>query len=212
MRLLPALLASLIISILSLEYASAGGIITQATIIREELDRGDIPSLGPKVLQANDRVSTLGYELTALDEISNPSNWSGVLLVDIDPTSRVIRLIPDSAMEFQTASVRLSTLYFGVSTFISDFFLAKETALSGSDPYVITALTDGFTFFDMSIAVSDPASGALLRFSPAGFLEFQYVSPVSVAAPPLSLLLMSLIAISCQTHRRKTGKFLLLRR
>ena len=78
------------------------------------------PSEGARVLRANDRTITPLDELTSADQVQNPSNWNGMLNVDLDSGSLTLRH-DGGFTDFQVVSIMISDIVFSdPNEFISD--------------------------------------------------------------------------------------------
>jgi len=98
--------AALASPVLGVPGSLAGTPLPQTVSIRVELDLSE--SSGPRVFEVTDVPVGDGPELTAADEIANPQNYCGALIVDVDNVAQTITITPDtdeSCSNFETASV-----------------------------------------------------------------------------------------------------------
>jgi hypothetical protein len=78
---------------------------------RTEGDLPDYGSVGPKVYQRLDASIGAGYELDGSDFLSNDSGWEGgEVWVDLDPLTKVLRLVAKDDLDFQYFRFSLARL------------------------------------------------------------------------------------------------------
>lgn len=119
--------------------------------IRVELDLPGLGS-GPKVFEVTDVTPSAGVELTNLDLIDNPSDWSGWLAVDVQPGTRRVVLIPDPAhLDFKTVRVRITSPDIRRLAVISD-----ELFDDVDDPVVDRSITVGGSYVEVRWSTPEP--------------------------------------------------------
>lgn len=91
--------------------------------IRVELDFVDAvePGDGPRVFEVTGVEAAAGtWELTEADEVENPSNWCGSVMVDVDPDAGLITVATEEDCNYHTATIRITSEQIGEITLVSD--------------------------------------------------------------------------------------------
>ncbi|WP_334143823.1 hypothetical protein [Rhabdothermincola sp.] len=114
-----AVLGSGLVVVAPMAYAEP---LPQTVSIRVELD---LPSCcdGPRVFEVTDAPVGPGPELTAANEVANPSNYCGALNVDVDNVAQTVTITPDtsqSCSNFETATVTVEGEGINTLTLVSD--------------------------------------------------------------------------------------------
>lgn len=96
--------------------------LPQTVSIRVELD---LPSCcdGPRVFEVVDVPVGPGPELTAANQVANPSNYCGALNVDVDNVAQTVTITPDTSQtcsNFETAKVIVEGEGIDTLTLVSD--------------------------------------------------------------------------------------------
>jgi hypothetical protein len=131
MRKVPALFAaSALLGAALLASTSPAQALDDPVDIHVEHDLDDSGS-GPRVLEANGVTAGPGPELTIADEIDNPSNWGGNVLVDIDPDAETITVEVEESNCYDSVIVEITTDEIGSVTTISDALFAPEDEEDG---------------------------------------------------------------------------------
>lgn len=115
--------------------------------IRVELDYlGDGPSSGPRVFEVTGVDAAAGvWELTEADEIDNPSDWCGSVMVDVDPDTRLVTVATEDSCNFHTARVIITSDEITAVTLVSDDLWGSDIDEGVEmDPVVITHSGDTF--------------------------------------------------------------------
>lgn len=124
--------------------------------IRVELDFIDAvePSEGPRVFEVTGVEAAAGtWELTEADEVENPSNWCGSVMVDVDPDAGLITVATEEDCNFHTAMIRINSEQIDDITLVSDDLWGPDPMDPGNpdtgtmDPVTITGNGSGFDLF-----------------------------------------------------------------
>jgi hypothetical protein len=96
--------------------------LPQTVSIRVELD---LPNCcdGPRVFEVIDAPVGPGPELTAANQVANPSNYCGALNVDVDNVAQTVTITPDTSQtcsNFETATVTVKGEGIDTLTLVSD--------------------------------------------------------------------------------------------
>jgi hypothetical protein len=127
MRKIPALFAaSALLGAGVLAWSSPAQALDDPVDIRVEHDLDDSPA-GPRVLEVTGVTAGAGPEITIADEIANPSDWGGNVLVDIDPDAETITVEVEEDNCYDSVIVTITTDEIGsVTTLSDDLFEVSE--------------------------------------------------------------------------------------
>ena len=89
--------------------------LTPATALDDPIDiraELDLPNAdfteGPRVFEVTGVTAGAGPELTGANQIANPSEWCGDIVVDVDPVAETITVDSDEVCDFELATVRIT--------------------------------------------------------------------------------------------------------
>ena len=152
-------------------WSSPAQAITGPVDIRVEHDLDDDGS-GPRVLEVTGVTPGAGPEITVADETSNPSDWSGNVLVDIDPDADTITVEVEDPDCYDSVIVQITTDEVGSVSVLSDDLFDPEDE---SGPVTLTTAVDagGVTLAwnsdeDDCPGLSEAGSQAVFSYGPAG--------------------------------------------
>ncbi len=107
MRIVRSLTAAALAAGTLLVVAAPADAVTGPVDIRVEHDL--VPNDGPRVLEVTGVTPGAGPEITVADEIDNPEDWEGNVLVDIDPDADTITVEVEDSDCYDTILVQITT-------------------------------------------------------------------------------------------------------
>lgn len=176
------------VAALSLVLPTAATALTRPVTLRAELDLPSFErSVGPRTFEAVGVVVGDGPELGLDDEVANPSNWCGDVLVDVDPAGQTITVSADQrACDFEVVTVVLDTEEITSVDVVTDGL--ATTGSDGATPATGVALatdvTDGVVTLRWT-GVEGETEGETAIFYMGGTSTFHYEwAPAAPPAPP----------------------------
>ena len=190
-------------------FLAVAGLI-QATAIsgsfRESLDAPDFGN-GPRILE-NLKVdlSSAGPQLTAENEISNPTPWKGGLDVTFDQKTNILSLSPDQPADYQLITFVFGDLGFDLNERIVDIISLKtgNAVIPGSGKF---SLFTSFTETSATITYTIDTFGQKDFFSLGNGPDvFQIVlGPIDETPEPGTNVMMTLGLVGLATFRKLQG-------
>ena len=174
------------------------------------------PSEGARVLRANDRTITPLDELTSADQVQNPSNWNGMLNVDLDSSSLTLRH-DGGFTDFQVVSIMISDIVFSdPNEFISDvkLIVGGPSIVDGanSDPFTetLTFTKNGiFLTFIVNDFSPDGDKVDVFKFFEDGLVEYRIdieTSTTTDVPEPATLALFGTAFAGLTLFRRRRAR------
>jgi len=168
-------------------HAATGDLSTVSITVSMDLPNGR-GSTGPLVYQVTDVPVTSGPELTSANLVSNPSDWSGSVTVDVDNTTHHITVATENSDIFQTVTVAVTSPGLGAITLVSDNLweplagsllpgggLDATTTTTTTPPLMpLTYSTTGDT---ATIAWTSTPPNITFRLRPGGAAVFLFTPP-----------------------------------
>jgi hypothetical protein len=171
--------------------------VANATIVTADFrTEGDLPlatgSAGPVVFEAIGVAAGVGPELNSVTPISNPSSWNGgQVAVDLDPTTNILTLTAQDALDFQTFLTSITNITFNAGETVTGISLLTNSLV---DPtYVPT-----FSFTSNSVSVLyNTGTNDEFNFVQFGTATFQITTAAGTVPVPasLGLVLVGLIGL-----------------
>lgn len=185
MRKLATIVASVTLAtgaLLTQSSLPAGALDNPVDIrVEHDLIPGDS---GPRVLEVTGVTAGAGPEITVADEVDNPSDWGGNVLVDIDPDAQTITVEVEDQNCYDIVQVEITTDEIASIQTVSDELWDPDPATNPVIPALSTSVSGGVVTLVWNTDGTDcPDLNAVGSQAVFTYAEVAVLAPTASLAP-----------------------------